>query len=217
VRKNPNRSFSFPGDGAGTGLRVATEYKIPCISGDICPRSLGVTLETFSQTIARTPKDWVVVLSFMLEFLSPEDLQLLQGREVFCIDRHRCEGWKIASSDALITTTTDVKIEPFRDNAVELPTPNLPLYLNNKRSDYISVLDRHDLTKFVRFLQLHKWDAKVRVEGTDPVLKAITNTHFIKDSTSRNFEDTIANDPFHAIDYYTGVSYMDRVIVHGIP
>jgi len=218
VKRNLGRFFVFPCDGAGTGARICRHYSQSFASGDLCPRGEDVAMESFRSTILRSPIEGLVVLSFAMSFLSQSDLQALKGRDVVCIDRHHCDHWNLMTSDNVVSGNISLlgqdPILPQRDNSAVVPRPYLPMFLTNKRPCYVSKLSHDDLISFLRFLKLHKWTARIAVDDS---LKDILAAYGFVRLAGDRFEDTIANDPFHAIDYYNGINYRDRVMIKGIP
>jgi hypothetical protein len=215
VKANPGRSFSFPGDGAGTGAEICLSMNVPFIAGDICPRHNHVARETIEQTIQRTPDDSLVVLSFVMAFLSDAHLKCLKRRDVICIDRHKLDVWNYLSSDMLVSGTIKCPIIAMRDNAVQPPPPVLQMFLNNKRDSYDVDLPREELISFMRFLLLHAWNSSIVVR---PEFRQIAKSYgFYTMARDVPFDSTVANDPLHGIDFFNGVSHHDRVMISGVP
>jgi len=221
VKRNLGNFFIFPCDGAGTGARICQAYNQLYRSGDLCPRGKDVEFEAFATTIEKSPREGLIVLSFAMSFLSQKDLEVLRGRNVICVDRHKCDHWNVLTSDNITTGNllmevdgSETRMVALRDNNTRVPPPYLPLFLNNKRNIYDSKLSRDDLISLLRFLSLHKWSARLVV---DEQHRDLLISYGFTRTTGNRFADTIANDPFHAIDFFNGVNYLDRLAVHGIP
>jgi len=212
VQKNKGRIFSFPGDGAGTGAKVCQDLKQRFISGDICPRSPLVERETMISTINRTPEDAIVILSFVMAFLSDQELSCLGQREVYCVDRHKLDKWCYQSSDHLVSGNSGVQLVAMRDNSSVVPPPAFQMFLNNKRDGYKVLLDRTDLISLLRFLSLHDWRPQLDI----PIaLREVARTYGYEHTSLSS--QVISNDPLHHIDFFNGVTSDDRVMVNGVP
>jgi hypothetical protein len=202
----------FPGDGNGVGARVAERLGVPYRSGDIFPRDPRVHFETAAATLRAAPEG-VVVLSRVMQFLSKEEKELLEGRQVVVIDRHHIYGW-YRSYDGLVSTSVpeDVPTVPLQDRSTTVPAADLPFFLINYAPLYEVDLVDDDLISLCRFIRLHNWNTSLNVPNHQ---KGLVKSYNIPLSNDRGVQ--LGNTPLASVDFYSGVALSQRTFVEGLP